>query len=62
MPKGVNRINSGDIWLAFVFCDVCIIAENIVPVLYPEKSPNNMPIPGMNIRRQIRRLFVKIPR
>jgi hypothetical protein len=60
IPNGVKRMNRGDIWLA-VDWEVCAIAENTVPVLYPENNPKSMPIPGINIIIEIARLFANIP-
>lgn len=57
IPNIVKKISNGGIWIG----KSRVIIMKILPVLNPEKRPKAIPIPGTNIRIDIRKLLTNIP-
>ena len=56
-PNIVKKTSNGGIWIG----KSRVMIMKMLPVLNPEKRPNAIPIPGTNIRSDIRKLLRKIP-
>lgn len=57
IPNIVKKTSNGGIWIG----KSCVIIMKILPVLNPEKRPNAIPIPGINIKVEIRKLLANMP-
>ena len=57
IPNNVKKTSNGGIWIG----KSCVIIMKILPVLNPEKRPNAIPTPGINIKMEIRKLLVNMP-
>jgi hypothetical protein len=57
IPNIVKKTSNGGIWIG----KSRVMIMKILPVLNPEKRPNAIPIPGTNIRVDIRKLLTNMP-
>jgi hypothetical protein len=57
IPNIVKKTSNGGIWIG----KSRVMIMKILPVLNPEKRPNAIPIPGTNIRVDIRKLLMNMP-
>ena len=57
IPNIVKKTSNGGIWIG----KSRVMIIKILPVLNPEKRPNAIPIPGTNIRVDIRKLLTNMP-
>jgi hypothetical protein len=57
IPNIVKKTSNGGIWIG----KSCVMIIKILPVLNPEKRPNAIPTPGINIKIDIRKLLMKMP-